>query len=246
MTIHLTYLHLTGQLEITMMNSFCAFANLRTFLDSPRCPDYLKPCKPIMEQCYAADKRGTLMNDIRVLENQYSDTAIEDLKPWAYDNEKLQPLETDIQEAVLAASTTSTISNIRNAIFHPCYTIGGLQYTPYTVQKKDSTIFFQTGVDENSVPGRIRQILSMPQCTQDAINIECVFLAVQRYKLISDGIEDPFKNFGDFGAALWSSDFKIVEIIGCSAVGCYGILRRWADGMVVLRPLNRVSWIDFL
>lgn len=65
-----THLNLAGQFEVTMMNSFCASANIRTFLDSPRRPDYLKPCKPITEQCYTADKRGTLVNDIRALENR--------------------------------------------------------------------------------------------------------------------------------------------------------------------------------
>ncbi|KAH9928229.1 hypothetical protein B0H21DRAFT_700382, partial [Amylocystis lapponica] len=56
-----------GQFEKTMMNSFCAAANIKVFLKRPDCPQILKECEFIVEECYGGNQRGTLMTDICTL-----------------------------------------------------------------------------------------------------------------------------------------------------------------------------------
>ena len=72
---------------------------------------------------------------------------------------------------------------------------------------------------------------------------ECILLAVQRYKVIDERLNDPFRRFEDFGANLWSSSLDRVEILFPSDDFCHSIVRQWDDvDVLVMRPLNRVSW----
>ncbi|KAL6307883.1 hypothetical protein BKA93DRAFT_715574, partial [Sparassis latifolia] len=56
-----------GQFEKTMLESFCAAANVKAFLKWDDCPKFLKDCAPIVQSCFGGDQRGTLMMDIRTL-----------------------------------------------------------------------------------------------------------------------------------------------------------------------------------
>jgi hypothetical protein len=230
-----------GQLEVTMMNSFCAAANLKTFLQSPRCPDCLKPCAPIVEQCYGGDNRGTLMNDMRSPDNDTLADAGTD-QPWEYDGRKTQPLESDIYDALVAVAKSGKVSPHREAVLHTRRIIRGLQYTDYRSGKKNCNIYFRSETGERLVPGRIRQIFSIPKESQDGITKECLLLAVQKYKPIDQRLDDPFRRFEDFGASLWSSSVGRVEILFPSDDFFHGIVRQWNGvDVLVMRPLNRVS-----
>lgn len=169
----------------------------------------------------------------------------DDAHHWPYDNNKLQQLDSDIYNALMAKSTAinGSASN-KNAIIHPRYDIGGLQYTAYHTHKRDSTIFFWKVGEEALVPARIRQIFSIPGRFPNGTTKENIFLAVHRHKRVGEGVNDPFKEFGKFGASLWSTALEEVEIIERSEVICHGIVRTWAEETVVLRPLNKVSgWL---
>ena len=66
-------------------------------------------------------------------------------------------------------------------------------------------------------------------------------IAVQRYKEVIHDFSNPFKRFEDFGAGLWSKHLGEVEIIKPTDNVCHGIMRHWDNGLLVMRPLNRVS-----
>jgi hypothetical protein len=224
-----------------MMNSFCAMANLKTFPQSPRCPDYLQPCAPIVEQCYGRDNCGTLLSDVHALDS--GERLVADIEqPWPYDKRRLKPLESDVYNALVAISRSGRVSQHRDAIIHTRRIIRGVQYTDYKSGRKDCNIFFRAEEGVPLVPGRIRQIFSVPKKSQDGLVKECLLLAVQRYNSIDNPLDDPFQRFADFGAGLWSSSVGEVEIISPSDEFCHGILRQWDDATLVMRSLNRVSY----
>ncbi|KAH7904268.1 hypothetical protein BJ138DRAFT_972992, partial [Hygrophoropsis aurantiaca] len=59
--------HKLGQLETTMLESFCAAANVKGFLQQEGCPSILKNSAEILEKCWSQYNSGTLMSDIRTL-----------------------------------------------------------------------------------------------------------------------------------------------------------------------------------
>jgi hypothetical protein len=202
-------------------------------------------CEPILNSIYGEDTRGTLMNDIRTLDNNMNDTHEEEnVSKWDYDEAKFKPLDEETYKALVTFTTRSDVNGCtprKDALLHTQCRIRGLQYKRSTSGKKDSMIFFQPAADEPLVPGVIRQIFSQPQVNPDGIETQCVLLAVQRYKPLMDGIHDPFNRFADFGASLWHGTTAKVEIITPSQKICHAIHRRWNDKMLVMRPLNRVS-----
>ncbi|KZT01428.1 uncharacterized protein LAESUDRAFT_636372, partial [Laetiporus sulphureus 93-53] len=54
-----------GQLEKTMLETFCAAANMKAFMKRTHFPDVLQQCASIIETCYQDDDRGTLRTDMR-------------------------------------------------------------------------------------------------------------------------------------------------------------------------------------
>jgi hypothetical protein len=164
-------------------------------------------------------------------------------QPWEYDGRKTQPLESDVYDALITVSKSGKVSPHREAVLHTRRIIRGQQYTDYKSGKKNCNIYFRTEAGERLVPGRIRQIFSIPKESQEGTTKECILLAVQRYKPIDGRLDDPFRRFEDFGANLWSSSLGKVEILFPSDDFCHSIVRQW-DGVdvLVMRPLNRVSW----
>jgi hypothetical protein len=186
------------------------------------------------------------MSDISVLDGSIDRhlETLDDGKPRRYKNRTFSILESDIFNALVAASSTRNIEGFnpqQQAILHPRHTIRGLQYTDYKVGNRECTIFFRTNSGP-LVPGRIRQIFSIPRQDQDDIDGEHIFIAVQRYEPLKNEVNDPFKRFEDFGAALWANTKGEVEIILAAEVVCHANMRKWDDDVVVLRPLNRVRY----
>jgi hypothetical protein len=79
-------------MEITMLKAFCAAANLRNFVKGDQCPDIIRTCAPILEECCQADTRGTLMHDIRTMKDSINNKNDQSLprEPWIYDRARFQ------------------------------------------------------------------------------------------------------------------------------------------------------------
>ena len=56
-------------------------------------------------------------------------------------------------------------------------------------------------------------------------------------------MEDPFRSYTDFRAGLWKEDYAedlhVVPLV--QAEICHAISMPWVDGILVIKPLNRVS-----
>jgi len=56
-------------------------------------------------------------------------------------------------------------------------------------------------------------------------------------------MEDPFRSYTDFGASLWKEDYakdlRVVPLLQGEI--CHVISMPWVDGILVIKPLNRVS-----
>jgi len=198
------------------------------------------------------DSRGTLMHDIRTLgSNINTDNDGIATEPWAYDRKKFQRLEADIYDALVSFVAARNIQGLVpriEALIHRQYTIRGLQYAEVNAGGKNnggrnSIIYFQPTASATSVPALVHKIFSLPRKNQDGVEEQSVFLAVHKFGALSDadGIQDPFLRYEAFGAQLWSSAVCNVEIIVPDQVICHGNRRKWQDGIIVLRPNNRVS-----
>jgi hypothetical protein len=223
------------------MKSFCEASNLRSILqNSGGWSDRLKICAPVFQKWFGDDHRGTLMSDIRSFSSNISNTA--DSEPENFASQKLESLDTDIQDA-LVAQTEEPRYQHGKAFVQKRITHRGLQYASYDTTRRDSIIFFQPKPGYSLVPGTIRKIFSMPlKDPGSAISTQSHFLAVHRYESIPDNVEDPFRRYPDFGASLWSQNVsKQVEIVDLSRKFCHGICRNWQDGILVLKPLDKVS-----
>jgi hypothetical protein len=237
-----------------MMKSFCAASNLKSLVRSERCPDVIQEFAPILETCYGQDGRGTLMNDLRTLDSNLSNGTgtTSDDRPWAYNRKKFERLETDVHASLVAFFNSRGYNHTpdTHALPHAQYTIGGLTYAESkagakNTDSRNSVIFFETEAGQPLVPGLIRKIFSMPKKDIQGSEQRLVFIAVERYKTLAntDGAQALFTRYGDFGAGLWSTTLGEVEIITPSHKMCHGIRRKWNEGAVVLKPLNRVSSI---
>jgi hypothetical protein len=239
----------SGELEITMLKSFCAAANLRALVQSGRCPNIIQTCAHLLDECYGQDQRGTLANDLRTLDNSLNEDVSDQAKAWDYDRDKFERLEPAIYEALVSFVHSHSIEGWTagtHALLHKDYMIRGLQFAELKAGGKNtkgrhSIIFFQPTTDTKLVPGVIRKIFSMPR-NQHGVEMQVVFLAVHRYERFStsDGEEDPFSQYDGFGAGLWSEKLCPLEIITPAQKICHATLRRWKDGVNVLRPIDRV------
>lgn len=197
------------------------------------------------------DSRGTLMHDIRTLESDINSDSGQGIKtePWAYDRKKLQNLEADIHDTLTGLGLDLRIG----AMIHPQYTIRGLQYAEMNGGGKNtggrnSIVYFRPTSEATSVPGLVRKIFSVPKRNQDGVDEQAVFLAVHRYQTLPDaaGVQNPFLQYEAFGAQLWCNTLGSVEVITPEQVICHGNRRRWQDGIIVLRPNDRVSYYTSL
>jgi len=194
------------------------------------------------------------MNDLRTLDSNLSNGTgtTSDDRPWAYNRKKFERLETDVHASLVAFFNSRGYNHTpdTHALPHAQYTIGGLTYAESkagakNTDSRNSVIFFETEAGQPLVPGLIRKIFSMPKKDIQGSEQRLVFIAVERYKTLAntDGAQALFTRYGDFGAGLWSTTLGEVEIITPSHKMCHGIRRKWNEGAVVLKPLNRVSSI---
>lgn len=198
------------------------------------------------------DPRGTLMHDICTLESNINSDGDQGItkEPWAYDRKKFQKLDADIRDAFVSL-TVPGLDPGTEALIHPRCTIRGLQYAEMhgggkNTGGRNSIVYFRPTSGLKSVPGLIRKIFSVPKRNRDGKEEQAVFLAIHRYQMLPDiaGVQNPFLQYEAFGAQLWSSALGSVEVIAPEQVICHGNRRRWKDGVVVLRPNDRVSHIS--
>jgi hypothetical protein len=163
-------------------------------------------------------------------------------EPWNFMSQKSKSLDTDIRDALVAQTKEPRYQHgkafVQKEIIHR-----GLQYASYDATQWDSIIFFQPKPGSSLIPGTIRKIFSIPiKDPGNTVSTQSRFLAMHRYENTPDNVEDPFCRYPGFGALLWSQNVsKQVEIVDLSWKFCHGICRNWQEGILVLKPLDKVS-----
>ncbi|KAG1764322.1 hypothetical protein EDD22DRAFT_845936 [Suillus occidentalis] len=118
--------------------------------------------------------------------------------------------------------------------------IAGLQYSTRKHSTSDSCIFLQNTSGEFG-PGVIEHMFSVGQDHDRAY-----YVAIRCYLPTPAEYEDPFQEYSDFGAQIWScvytSQLDIVPV--CTSRLCHAILMDWGASEVVLKPMNQICKQD--
>jgi len=188
------------------------------------------------------------MNDLRTLGDSLNKGHSGPEEAWDYDRQKFNCLEAVVHDALVTYSHSHNMDGWTadtHALFHREHKIRGLQFAEVKAGGKNtrgrhSTIFFQPEDNNYLVPGVIRKIFSIPQ-SRHGIETQALFLAVHRHQSVAQSdVYDPFKEYEEFGASLWSEQLGPLEIITPSQKMCHATSRRWQDGVLIMRPIDRV------
>ena len=236
---------LAGQMERTMLETFCAASNIKAFVRRPSCPPVLKTLAPLLETCWSGEKRGTLMEDIRSLKlEDISVIKARDDINW----KRIQPIEDDVRQALASISTQlrkripDWITPTR-AFPHSHHTTRGATYSTAHASKRDSTVFFKDMQSDTFVPGIIRGIFSVEWPTKEEDQFEeLFFMIIHKFLPLGGNLVDPFREYPDFGANLWLKELNgRPTVIPSWRPLCHAIFRPWDEDTVVMKPLDRVS-----
>ena len=225
-----------GELEATMLKTFCAGANLKALLQGDRCPSALKMAVPLLEKKWNQGRRtGTMgeLNNLGISETQKVDNGKKILIPrQIYDN----AFHIAFEEASRTLPRAQDV-DFRSAQKHEQVTIGGRLFATKNRSCRSAEIFFKPLDCEDLVPGVIAGITSIEEGDQDVF-----VLSIQPRKPAPTSIMNPFARYPDFGAQLWSTEFeeKIICIPATQPI-CHSESRMWVTGVVVLKAITSVS-----
>jgi hypothetical protein len=116
-------------------------------------------------------------------------------------------------------------------------TIGGRLFATKNRSRHNAEVFFKPPGCEDLLPGVIGGINSIDDGDQ-----EVFVLSIQLRKPAPACIINPFARYPDFGAQLWSTEFK-EEIICIPATQpiFHSESRMWVSGVVVLKAITSVG-----
>lgn len=229
-----------GQLERTMLESFCAAANLKALLlrgsDIPAVNQCARQVDNISE-LFSPDKNFPEAVTELDHKNSARERRAEQLHPRIY--AALHSKEDEWKSLIQGWATP------KEAIRHRRKSFGGFEFATYTESHSLGSVFFKPDDSEISIPGRIQDIFAVYMPGPDGTSREEYFLVINRHC----GQRQPIpctpgilSVFEEFGAYLWSSDLsEELDIVSFQHTLCHSIGRPWSDGVVVLKPMNRVS-----
>ncbi|KAG1853463.1 hypothetical protein DFJ58DRAFT_841643 [Suillus subalutaceus] len=212
--------NITGELEKTMLETFCAAANVKAMMQNPTGPVILNEAAKNLGQCCDPFTGGEKTN-IGILSTVGQDTNshqdIHDLKT---------PVPDDLEKAWQIAETHlhqgRPYARCNHFTLYKQLNVLGVQYCGYAWSKEDSSVFFQWTPQE-FVPGVIEYIFSTGEEDQQKY-----YFALRHNIPLAAEHQDPFQLYGDFGAQLWSSTHsQHLDIVP------------WGETNVVLKHLNR-------
>jgi hypothetical protein len=205
-------------MEKTLMSHFCAGSTLKIMLDSPTCPSILKDFEPLM-QFYRADNLSDSLIEKKVSSgNKSSELSLK--------------LDSDLKQKLQELTGISC----SEAKFFKRHRFNHITYSITTESYSNSIIHLAPLGCKTSAPGVIRSIF-IP------LEISEVFLAIHFFKKAC-GIYDPFTQYADFGATIWSQSLEPnVVVIKLSSLRelPQAILRPWGNDFVVIKEVNKMK-----
>lgn len=227
--------NITGELEKTMLETFCAAANVKAMMQSPTGPVILQEAAKILGQCCDPFTGGEKIN-IGILSTVEQDASSH------HDIHVLKtPVPNDLEKAWDIAETRlhqgRPYARCNRLTLYKRLNVLGVPYCGYAWSKEDSSVFFQR-TPQDFVPGVIEYIFSTGEEDQQKY-----YFALRRNVPLAAEHQDPFQLYGDFGAELWSSAHsQHLDIVPVSTSRiCHSISMKWGETDVALKPLNRVS-----
>ena len=235
---------LLGEIERTMLVTFCAAANIKAFMQQQGCPDALKQLLPLVEALLKEDTRGTLMSELLPLEVDEA-KAIEDKSDTHLEYRELERKYYDAmvsQQTAIKADLPYWTPGKRAAT-HDSYTFRGLSYSRHLEGRAGGMIFFRPHGSDTFVPGVIRKIFTVAAMNDSHPRlVNCALLAVHRFQPCPDSMFDPFRSFPAFGAGIWSrATSPTIEIVPGAREFHHAIAQRWNETTHVLKSTATVS-----
>ena len=225
-----------GQLEKTMLESFCAASQIKSFADRLDSP-ILHKCATMLQTCIAVDNRGTLNADVNQFLPFHGLTTSADPLVTPLDAELVAALQRDSAafERELPGWAISKYGTI-----HSNFKLRRFTFSKSSVNLRNSIIFYQSDHCGNLQPGIIREIFTIH--SQDGLS-HWTFLAVHPYLSHTHLIDNQlFTQWTDFGASLYSTEHDpYIHIVPTSRRIFHAIQRRWNGTSQVLKSLDRVS-----
>ncbi|KAJ3525025.1 hypothetical protein NMY22_g10750 [Coprinellus aureogranulatus] len=208
-----------GELEETVIKTFCSAAHLKKLLDQPQTSSSPESPPTVLEQCFDIIQRS-LPDSVKGTMLETSRDRTETSRPVP----KL--LDKDIVEVFGLADLTGVQVNVFSRVQQ-----GRSVFATRNASRANSTVFFlPPGQSQVSLcPGAIREIFEYGGAN---------YLVVQPYKQKHASF---FDRFSDFGAEVWSRELHSqpsVIPVSSSVHGC--LLREWESDKLVLKPIIHV------
>lgn len=216
-----------------MLETFCAAASVKAMLEEPGAPDILIKATEILRRCCAPFAEGQFHTETSMLH-----TNTESIEHVSHNPANILKIPiSDVLRHTL--ETASTCLHTKDCITeYKRLNIAGLQYCSRNVSARDSRVFFKD-TSEVLVPGVIEHIFSIEK---DENRI--YYVAVRRNLPAPTGQVDLFLAYRDFSTQLWNCTYdKQLDIVPVSGSRiCHAISMPWGTSVLVLKPMNRVSF----
>lgn len=232
-------------MERTMMESFCAASNFRGFLKRLDLPSAVRDIAEAIE--LPNDVRGTLLQSVH---SDFGKTSLVKISREERAKHRLSKLEKDVVEALgkISPAISSLIGRKwvvpTDAVKHDRVVIAGKTYSVESATNSMDLVCVHNGAAY--VPGRTRDILSIayPEGADGQV-LNVLFIFIIHMQLpISAKVPNPFLQYQEFGANLWSRDCyarpSAVPILPGTRF-CHGISRKWDERSTVVKALDRVG-----
>lgn len=232
-------------MERSMMESFCAASNFRAFLKRLDLPKTVRDFADAIEM--PNDIRGTLLQSIN---SDFGKTSLVKISREERENHAHSKLEKDVIDALAKISPsiskfigenwavpTQTAKHDRVAIEGKTFSIESTTDSMGLVCIHNGNVY---------IPGRMREILSVtyPDAADTQILRVLFIFIVHLHLPVSTKIFNPFLQYPEFGADLWSKGHysrpSAIPVFPGTRF-CHGIIRSWDATNIVVKALDRVS-----
>lgn len=223
-----------------MLDSFVASGNLKAVLKHPDAGPVLPQLAAIIEQgdITRSDRLG-MSSDLQAGQ-EVSASSLRKGRLQKLDDTlwtELRNIEDDLKE-VFGTDEWKTPSQV---YIHQNIMIQGRSYSSHP---KSPARFVFCQSEDDYWPGFIRQIFSTSDAESEGGDSTIrYFIVIDGFEPARSQLEDPFQDYPDFGARLWSSStYSLPFIIPVTPdlQICHAIFRKWDEQNNVLKPLTRV------
>lgn len=222
-----------------MLQSFCAAANLKALLRGSEIPAVNQCASQVEKISELFSPDGNVPEAIAARGNDVSSRE-----------RRAERLHPDIQAALMAKEILwkSRINGWRTptqAFRHRRITVGAFEFASYTESRSLGSIFFKPDDSQILTPGKIQEIFAVETLGHDGVGREDILCVIKRHTGQPQSITctpSMLGVFEEFGAHIWPSDLSDqLDIVPFTGALYHSIGRSWSEGMVVLKPMNRVS-----